>query len=191
MPGGILFDRDWDTLAESINRVCLRFHDKSVMEFVEIGTWKNGTSRDLITRIRQLHSGKFIYHGIDFEAAVLQDSDYVHHQGLSHLLSDEIGIVHWVFVDGCHCAMCVARDGTLYGSKLAVGGEICFHDASPNGQGGDDQRHSFMKGHHDEVEAAKGLQIRQALDQTQFPGLKLTQPTAVQGWGGVEVYEKI
>lgn len=191
MPGGVLFDRDWDVLMKSVARICERFRDESIIEFVEIGTHVNNTSRDLIAVVRQLRSGKFIYHGIDYYPTVFEDSDYVHHQGLSHLISDEIGVAHWVFVDGCHCEMCVARDGTLYGSKLVTGGEMCFHDASANGQGGGDERSSFMKEHHDEVEAAKGIQVRRALNTNRFLGFKLTQPALAQGLGGVEVYERI
>jgi hypothetical protein len=193
MPGGILYGDDWEHLLASAMRVTTRL--ATPLKFVEIGVNNGNTSRDMIKEI-QVRTNEFIYIGIDPGPSPVIHHHYVYHQGLSHEVANIIpNNLSWIFVDGCHCAQCVTRDAFLYVDKLAVGGEICFHDASIGTQGQDDQRYPFLVNHHDVEKAANGIQVRKALDELKpyWPILriKLIQSALERGRGGVEVYEKI
>lgn len=49
--------------------------------------------------------------------------------------------LHFVFIDGCHGAPCVAADFLAIEDKVAPGGIVCFHDAMPEDQGQHFQQH--------------------------------------------------
>lgn len=199
MPGGILWHADWDRLVESINLAIDRFPGER-LRFLEIGVADGRTSCDLIAHIlaRTGDYGLFQYHGIDPAPSPMRclGLPYSHHRGLSRDFlffghkNDPVGF-HWVLIDGCHCAQCVAFDAEKYGRLLVPGGIMAFHDASPGTQGLDPQTYHELDGIHDRDEAAKGIAVRKALDERLPPFLRLLSPAPAQDRGGVEIYERI
>lgn len=199
MPGGILFLRDWEVISETARLAAERFPLWAT--YLEIGVNDGRTSRDLIEHVIQ---GRYVYYGIDpsEESEVVKRLErmrnYRYIRGLSHEVFPTVAAdirdtdgLSWLFVDGCHCAQCVARDAILYGSLLRPGGLLLFHDAASDTQGKDDQRYECLRGHHSEEEAAKGIQVRNFLDANLLAGFKLLKPAYDQDRGGVEVYERI
>lgn len=199
MPGGILFGSDWDRLCDSVRRVIDRFPEEpSVINFVEIGVLDGRTSRDLFSEIRQYCQeckNTFHYYGIDafFDFSGIPDNRYTFIKGMSYEVLGQLpSQLHWVFVDGCHCAQCVRRDLESYAPLLADGGEMVFHDAAPLEQfkGGGSSWHGD---HHDRVKADKGTDVRSVLDSVMVnrPDFTLVLPAQTeQTMGGVEVYRK-
>lgn len=192
MPGGILFEHDWDRLRDSVRHVASRSEGEP-LNFVEIGVDAGLTSRDLMDTILSW-TNHFTYYGIDLRPApeaVAEFPQYRHIQALSREAFGAVpGKLNWVLVDGCHCAQCVAWDAVHYGLSLVSGGLMVFHDASPLTQGLDPQTYGELEGIHDQAEAAKGIQVRKFLDGGLPDWLSLASPTPHQSRGGVEIYER-
>jgi len=192
MPGGILFDGDWDRLRDSAIRVAERFPDEH-LNFIEIGVHEGLTSRDLIAEISK-HTNNFTYIGIDPGSPPPLGSPYIHIQKISHLAVNRVSErIHWCLVDGCHCAACVIRDAILYGNRMVSGGELLFHDASPRPQGRDRQDYGSMEGFHDsQIARERGIDVRRVLDAGLLAGFRLILSAQTDNeLGGVEIYEKI
>lgn len=193
----LLFEHDLNFLLASVERVVnnKKEENNDKIIFVEIGLNEGKTAEQLIPRIASLIGiESFDYYGID----------PVKYQGIyptikfinkpSHLAINEIpNPIDWVFVDGCHCAKCVIKDFVLYGSRLRIGGEICFHDASPLTQGRDPQNYPFMDDYHDVDVAKKGIAVRDVLDKIvkRTPFFELINPSLNQEYGGVETYKRV
>jgi hypothetical protein len=193
MPGGILFHGDWERLERSVRQVAHRPEFGHSLVYVEIGIHDGRTSRDLIRCIDEETHG-FVYYGIDPGLKLAWTHDhfrYLNYRSHEAFRVFEPKEVHWVFVDGCHCAACVARDAILYGNLLVVGGLLLFHDASPGTQGLDTQDYELMRGYHDEVKAKGGIDVRRFLDQGLLAGFEMVEPAFDQGRGGIEVYRRI
>ena len=82
------------------------------------------------------------------------------------------------------------RDAILYGSLIPKGGELLFHDATPDTSNHMRQDYAGLEGHHDVAEAAKGYGVRKVLDAGLLGEFRLVQASANQPHGGVEVLEK-
>lgn len=109
-----------------------------VVRVLEIGVWKGDTARGIRDRCKR-NGATVDYYGID--AAPLAEPNppfpgchYI--IGLSDQVAEQIPSgLHFVFVDGCHCRDHVVKDALIYGSKLACGGLMAFHDTAPQIQG--------------------------------------------------------
>ena len=203
MPGGVLCGSDWDRLRDSAIRVSDRFYPRDAV-FVELGIYRAATSWDLIEKlhnhvISKEHVSSFRYIGVDPDcwnvSPRVPDPRFTHIKAPSYLALDRIPQeINWCFVDSCHCALCVRRDIELYADRLAVGGELLFHDASPLRQGGSSEAYAGMDAHHDPVAAKAGVRVREVLDTYMVARhdfkLILRAPEDQQD-GGVEVYEKV
>lgn len=201
MPG-ILWNDDYDRLGSSIIRVLDLFGPSRSVRFVELGVAEGKTSIDLIGAIDEWYETSdcvpfYTYIGVDaivgFPSAATHPK-YHHVQSPSHQAAEKLPMdLHWVLVDGCHCAHCVSRDIEVYGSRIVPGGEMCFHDASPRTQGLDPQDYGGMDAYHDTTEAAKGIAVRKAIDSTMTgrSDFVLVQPAPDAERGGVEIYRKV
>jgi hypothetical protein len=219
MPGGLLNDQagDYERLRESVRRIVDRFAGpgnswNDFVRFVEIGIHEGKTSDDLILEIRNRLSElrapvRFFYYGIDpfakrppfTETPDIPDVRFIHIPMFSHEAYKQFAMknsVHWVFVDGCHCAQCVTRDIELYAPLLPPGGEMAFHDTLAHSQLEKSCPQGYEGDFHDYHEAMKGVNVRHVLDTVMAnrSDFKLIVPaptdTAIP-WGGVEIYEKI
>ena len=192
MPGGILWDSDWDRLLASALRVADRFEFPT---YIEIGTHEKKTSTDIIRSLREDGYDNFDYVGIDPSpppGAAVPFHNYSHLPHRSHEAIGMVrGVICWAFIDGCHCAQCVLRDAILVTNRMPIGGEICFHDASPKTQGSQTQDYDSMRGHHDRTKAAEGIDVARVLNLNLIPCIGLIEPAPDQQYGGVQVYRKI
>lgn len=187
MPG-LLFGRDWRDLTASVDRVMARVTNR-IPAFAEIGVELGRTSADVVARLAA--TGRpFVYYGIDVLEQKFHHDSYIYIRQPSHLAVDRVlPPLDWVFVDGCHCAMCCRRDADLYGHLIAPGGEILFHDASPGTQGLDPQNYGGMDGYHDADEARGGIAVRKAIDSGLPASWRLISAAPDQPRGGIEIYE--
>lgn len=194
--GGILFGDDWERLAWSLATV-VQWHPHQRTTIIEIGVDDGRTANEMMVLLWEWRdSGSWQYIGVDPspKPARLEDqgSYYRHHQMLSHEAIDRIEPIkaNLVFVDGCHCAQCVARDAFLYGRLLIPGGLLLFHDAAPATQGLDPQ--DYPGDHHDrDVARSRGIDVRRFLDAHLLGGFRLVQKAPDAPRGGIEIYEKI
>lgn len=201
MPGGILFDRDWEVLVESVNLALELFPDAK-LNLVEACCGGGATARDLLG---VFHDKDMAYYGID---ALMERPhnkvkrkmeckhpkfNFIEGFTFEQKVIDQIDFpVHWLFIDGCHCEMCVKRDAKNYVPKVVQGGVVCFHDASVMGQGKYRQDYPAMKKHHDNERAFKdGIQVLPALTNMDTLGLKLFKEAYPQDKGGIRVYLKV
>jgi hypothetical protein len=203
MPG-ILWGGDYESLWRSAETILERFAYAAFdrINFVEIGIDAGLTSRSLTIDIRNWMKSHgfprtFRYFGVDAFANRPEFicDEFVFISKFSHLASSELpSELHWCWIDGCHCYNCVKRDLEIYAGKMAVGGHLLFHDASPGMQGRDPQTYAGMLDYHDMKEAAKGIQVRRVLDEVMAKraDFKLVQAApSGQSHGGVEVYQKV
>jgi len=88
--------------------------------------------------------------------------------------------------------MCVKRDIDTYAHFLSDKGILVFHDASPLFQGHHPQNYGKLFKYHDNVKAAFGVQVLEALKNTNFKSLNLSlwKLALPQPQGGVQIYIK-
>ena len=193
MPGGDLYEGDFDRLIDSVDRVIRRFPD-CWLHFAEVGVGLSQTSRDLMEHIGQtIGHQHWVYYGIDAIHKPADMPQNYHHLGMpSHKAVVLIPRLEWVYVDACHCVHCCMRDMILYSNLLVSGGEIAVHDASPAMQGQDRQNWPGCDRYHDAGRAEReGVQVRRVLDSGMLPQLKLILPAQAENQrGGTEVLEK-
>jgi SAM-dependent methyltransferase len=200
MPG-ILYEDDWECLIWSVRLVLHRFRERTArLNFCEVGCAEGGTSAGVLALLDAESEGDYRLFGIDCEA--LMGPPRIAHERFEYLrgfsfapetLARVPPLLHWVFIDACHCAECVTRDAGNFAPRLPQGGLLVFHDASPATQGRDPQGYAAMREHHDhETAVTGGIQVRAALDRLNLGelGLELLLPVMHQGLGGVEVYER-
>ena len=201
MPGGLLWGDDFDRLRDSAFRVIDRFAGTH-LNFVELGCGGGKTSRDLILEITR-HFGDrstpqdFTYYGVDaYKPDPALPFPFTFVESLSHRAIDWVpSEIHWIFVDSCHCKMCVKRDIDKFADLIVVGGEMCFHDAGSMGQSPlGPQNYSAEAAEHDYDEAMKGVKVREVLDTVMMirPDFRLVCRAPDDLYpGGTEVYEKV
>lgn len=189
-----MFERDIDILKQSVSRI-IEYFDGRFINFIELGVYEGGTSKILINHILNTYS-YFNYFGVD--PGVNQPDISEHFYFINkpaHLALFEVPTkIQWVLLDNCHCYQCVYRDFLIYGSRLSINGEICFHDASLKTQGRDPQDYECMKDYHDEIKARNGgIRVRGVLDDNMkyFPNFELIEKALDQEFGGVEIYRRI
>ena len=200
MPGW-LWNDDFPRLRDSVERVLKLFGKSRSVRFVELGVAEGKTSIDLIHFIEEWYEKSdtvpfYTYIGVD---AIVRFPNAANHPKYHHVdLPSHDAIlklppdIHWCFIDSCHCFHCVTRDLELYGDRLVPGGEICLHDASPQTQGLDPQNYPGMDAYHDPVEAAKGIDVRRAIDAFMpRPDFRLIQAAPNAERGGIEIYQKV
>lgn len=187
----LLFERDLELVLASVNRV-ITLNEGKTINLVEIGVNRGGTAEQVVKEL-VIKNAQFFYYGID---PVDYPDRFKHtifiNKPSQQAINDIPLRLDWVFVDGCHCPKCVIGDFALYGSRLNVGGELCFHDASPSTQGRDPQDYPFMNDIHDIEIAKKGIAVRDVLDNIvkRNKMFELIQPSFDQEYGGVEVYRR-
>jgi hypothetical protein len=197
---GLLFGKDAKVLLRSVEYVIDHFGDE-FLNFVEVGVALGDTSGYLIEQIRERNpKSGFHYYAVDSPSIEhapevdLPEFEFV--EGLScspEVLNRLPKRIHWAFIDACHCAICVQRDGIVYASKLVKDGVICFHDATPHPewQGSIQAIHPLLDPYHD-TKRAERIHARAGIDSIpkDVLGLTLQEPVIYQPSGGVEVYRK-
>lgn len=191
MPG-ILWDDDYPTLVESVN-ACISAHNIApIIRFVEVGVADQRTAADLYKHIDSLLNNRpWEYYCIDI---IPMQSLGPHCRLVQGPSADVAPLVpspiHWLFIDGCHCHDCVAKDTELYYPKLAPGGYLAYHDASPKAQGRDPQLYGTS---HDMARAAEGIRVLSYLESPKFlrHNLRLVKGAPAQEYGGVQYYQAI
>ena len=198
---GYIYENDEEVLKNSIDLAIDNCGDN--LNFVECGCNTGKTSKTLIDHIESKIEN-FIYYGIDLghlgltSVFKLQISHpkFKFVQGYSFIpktleqIPDE---VHWIFIDGCHCAECVIRDAKCYIPKLVKGGIIAFHDTSPLFQGKHPQRYKALERHHNtHLATTRGVRVLEALESLDYEelGIEICIPTQKQLQGGVQAYVK-
>lgn len=201
-PSGLLFGDDWDIIKQSVD-LCFKLHAETpFITMAEIGVHEGQTSIALLGYILNKKSNKaFQYFGIDpmLQLPRKDTIEFSPHPALrfvkhySHLAVTSFSVLHWVFVDGCHCRNCVVRDGTLYSQKLVKNGLIGFHDYNEAAQRTDPQLFPFMSAYHDEIVASAGIACREGLAILDLPsrGFVEVLRTSTPGKGGTIFYKKL
>tara|TARA_Y100000034_G_scaffold135112_1_gene205734 strand:- start:6809 stop:7408 length:600 start_codon:yes stop_codon:yes gene_type:complete len=194
---GLLFGQDMQVLVDSVE-FTLSKH-AGPLNFLEIGCNRGLTSKAIV---RHLAKADFTYYGIDPEKPYpsgkkfkvgYENKKFIHLKGLSFeekVIRQVPNKIHWMFIDGCHCQMCVERDIAIFLPKVVSNGVMCFHDASPKvqGRGGrESQDYPILKGHHNVNLAKKGIGVLAALEGSILEE-QLYKKAIPQGNGGVAVY---
>jgi hypothetical protein len=102
--------------------------------------------------------------------------------------------LHLAFIDGCHAANYVMLDALNYGDRLAVGGEIIFHDAAPRSQGKKDWQGVGPKDHPDfgtaTLEALRKLGLWPEVRRTDWRLVEHAFDPTLDS-AGVAIYERL
>ena len=197
--GGILFGTDKNIILSSVDLVLARRikTKKRTLNFLECGCASGHTSLSVMNRIGK-GNFEFNYYGIDTteltrQNPVINNKKFKFIKGFTFQVSDQIPKdLDWIFIDACHCAMCVQHDAEIYAPFLSSIGVLVFHDASPRFQGQHPQTYESLKPYHNHEEAKKGIQVVKALSKINFKkmGLLLWEKALNQEFGGVQVYVK-
>jgi hypothetical protein len=187
--GGILFDRDWDDIEETV-RLTLNQFPNQHLNFLEVGIASGTTG---LTIIDELLGGRsFTYYAVDTcehtlpLQPVYKKMNFI--KGISfdeNIVSQIPDNLNWIFIDGCHCEHCVYRDAISYIPKLKNNGIIAFHDACPAFQGVG-QKYKLQE--HDPSDGVQVLRAINKLDKTDLVELK--RPAKHQTEGGVISFRK-
>lgn len=181
---GVMRDEDTLVLEKSLDLAISVFKDN--INIVEIGIEHGDTARGIEQYLRS--KVKFSYWGIDkreklppFEGAQVIKGDSVY---VSHLSPP---IIHWLFVDGCHCANHVMLDFLNYGDRMPVGGVVLFHDSHPDLQGFSMPSEFWQR--HEKNGEAFGIGVREALRKLGLFNKHLQNWSVVEdcqeGWGTI------
>lgn len=200
---GILFEKDELILRWSVDEVLLRRKrtGKTELNFLECGCAAADTSRVVIRYInRQPYRKEFRlkYYGID-SLDLLKQPPIVHQmsfkfvKGYTFEVADQIPkSLDWIFIDACHCAMCVQRDTEIYAPRLSEIGLLAYHDASPLFQGYHPQTYGNLKDVHDPHAAEQGVQVLKGIENAKVESyLRLVKAALPQKDGGVQIYTRI
>lgn len=192
MTYGLITEVDARLLERSLDEVLGAFRDRRVV-IVEIGVCHGDTSRG-IKDWMNARTNNWEYRGVDngrdreivppFDGAILHlgpsEEVYMH-------LPEQ---VHFVMADGCHCVNHVMLDFLHYGDRLATGGLIYFHDASPY-----TQRKRDWQGHGPRDHDDFGTATREAFRLLGIPNARW--PLWREDWmghhdtGGAAVFRKL
>jgi hypothetical protein len=140
---GLLNGADVKVLKNGLLLASTRF---SPLNFVEVGINNGNTARAVA---HALEGRDFTYTGIDNETDMKISPPF---EGAALILGDSADVfsdeklpkeIHFLLIDGCHCVNHVLLDFLHYGSRVAQGGLLFFHDTAPHWQGfqGDRQGH--------------------------------------------------
>jgi hypothetical protein len=182
--------------------------------FVEFGTHLAGTSKVIIQALNELQCAS-VFAGMDiakpqdharggkFVARDMWEQEcsgiasigpckarFIEGQSfeLAKTINDP---VTWVFVDGCHCYDCVAKDIQSWGEKVVPGGYLLAHDCHPDYKGYQEQQ--FYHG-----TKAVGFGVIEAVADSkllkdQFDFICQTPPKPLSRnrlFGGLQVYRR-
>ena len=198
MAASNLHPGDLEVLLHSVD-LTLTNHD-GPYNFLEIGSHKGQTSSLIIDHLEKTNTD-FHYYGIDPQIIAPMGGfwkmDFTHDKftwlkgfSFEEEIINKIPNLHWIFLDACHCKLCVKRDIENYFPKLISNGIICIHDAVEIIQNRRNQRYEALKEHHDdELAGTEGVQVLAAIEEVDV-NWKLYKKAAEQRWGGVQVYFK-
>jgi hypothetical protein len=191
MQSRLLFGQDWDVIVGTLDEVV----PMQPITLLEIGCAEGYTSRSIMDELdkRQVD---YTYYAIDpmlYRPLDVQHPRFRFIKGFSSdqpVLDAAPALVHWLFVDGCHCEICARRDITLYFPRVRRGGLALVHDTAPDTQGLDPQHYQGAQAYHDHEKAkVHGIQVLKALDAIPA-GFTLTKAALPQERGGVQVYAR-
>jgi hypothetical protein len=182
MHSRLLFGQDWDVIVSTLDEVV----PMQPITLLEIGCAEGYTSRSIMDELdrRQV---EYTYYAIDpmlYRPLDVQHPRFHFIKGFSSdqpVLDAAPALVHWLFVDGCHCEICARRDITLYFPRVCPGGLALVHDTAPDTQGLDPQHYQGAQAYHDHEKAkVHGIQVLKALDAVPA-GFTLTKAALPQG----------
>jgi len=143
---GVLTNTDVGQIEYSLKLLVDGFKKEKNVNLLEIGIKDGSTSRQVKKKIEELGLTNYTYWGLDngsrsgklkkpFDKCKLIIGDS---EESFHLVPHNL---HWVFIDGCHCANHVMLDFLNYGQRVKKGGFLMFHDTGQTSQGNHYQQH--------------------------------------------------
>ena len=114
MHSRLLFGQDWDVIVSTLDEVV----PMQPIALLEIGCAEGYTSRSIMDELDRRHV-EYTYYAIDpmlYRPLDVQHPRFHFIKGFSSdqpVLDAAPALVHWLFVDGCHCENCARRDITL------------------------------------------------------------------------------
>lgn len=212
IPHGAVTPGDWEAMCRSLERVMLTARrllvTKQAPWFIEVGTLSARTTEGILHALKQL---RVLAHVLTIDKAKGAQTAFGARLGgwrgyptvsfalgkTREAMEGFRGMVAWAFIDGCHCAGCVAEDIRAIAPHVVEGGEIVFHDADPR------NRQLGMKVHKryhgDGYTRLYG--VNRAIDMSEemegfewvetIAAIARPQPAPTPIFGGVMVYRRV
>ena len=197
MPYGLITPLDGRKLEESLRvAAALAVTRNEAFTILEVGICHGETSRGMAQFLRQQQI-PFTYWGVDNQRDKPVTPPFPEANVLlgpsEELYSQLPAVLHFVFVDGCHCINHVMLDFLHYGDRVPVGGRLVMHDAAPY-----TQRKLDYQGHGPRDQVDFGTATREAARKLGLlTGLRQDWRLVEQAWeprwdsGGVLVLERV
>lgn len=200
--GFINYPHDANTI---LNHLSTYTNAKSFV-LVEIGVATGKTGNRMVDHLKSIGVKKIKYYGVD-NLDLKKNNDVFggkiemnfEHPEMQFIQGDftalpKIKNVDFGFVDACHCAECVYKDGIAMSKIVKVGGCMAFHDTSLSWQyphGDKDQKYW----QHTNCKVSRPLNVVEGIimgrakwhgnwDLIQQDGDELS-------WGGIRIYQKL
>lgn len=188
MPYGFLTPTDVQVLERGLQRAMDAFPGS--IRVVEIGVYHGDTSRGIKDYVEK-HGRELDYCGFDsqrdkpitppFEGATVHLGDSAD----TYLLAPSV--IHFLLIDGCHCANHVMLDFLNFGDRVTVHGLVFFHDVNPKAQGKMDYQG------HGPRHVDFGTATLEALRKLGgLPGwIQIAREHDSQDWGGAALFQRL
>ena len=205
-----IFEGNWGGLnhpqdPQTIMRALDNFAGKDGVVICELGVDRGETGNRMFEYLLHIGAVNVKYYGVDDRSLTIYEGEQGHEIGLMHagmyfLQGDraklsEVPPLDFGFVDACHCAECVMKDGIAMSRAVKNGGYMAFHDTSllvqypnPNGMRDNAWQHYSSGTAIRPLNVVEGITTGRAMwdgswDLVDQDGDRLA-------WGGIRVYRK-
>ena len=192
---GILTNTDVENLEKSLSMLIDQFGKEEKLNILEIGTYEGNTMRSVRKKVESLGNPNCEYWSVD-------DGSYMKNKvspfpECHFILGDSTESfmlvpekLHWVFIDGCHCANHSMLDFLNYGYRVIKNGFVVFHDAGNSAQGRGWQRHGPQNHLDFETAVLSGFKKMNIMNRPDWKHISTSQNPR-SGYGGVAIFQKV
>jgi len=187
---GTMTNVDVNQIEKSLTLLKKTFKDKHV-NLLEIGLDKSKTARAIHKKLPELGITDYTYWAIDANPKTsLPFKECKMIIGKSEEVFNQLPLLHWVFIDGCHCSNHIMLDFLNYGYKVVKDGFLLFHDTGPYSQGHHYQRHGPNEPDF-YIAAEKAFEKLDIFNRLDWTHISSDYDDKNTEWGGVSIFQKI
>jgi hypothetical protein len=205
-----MFNKDWGYInypedANSILSHLSQYANYKNFVICELGVATGRTGNRMVEHLKSIGVKRIKYYGVDNldlkkhnktneVEMCFQFKEMEFINGDSSVLS-KIKNVDFGFVDACHCAECVYKDGIAMSKIIKSGGTMAFHDTSLSWQypyGDKDKQHwqHYLNGNKPTkpLNVVEGIMMGRAKWDGEWELIRQDGDELI--WGGIRVYQK-